>query len=173
MEGSGSIRTGGSAGYDRYRYRRCEPQDRRRCRRRYPLLPPLAGRTARRAPQALCRTCCRGESELADCFRSKFSRGSSGLSTRSYRRDLLRHRCSVPHPAGPDLAAANWLVSADYLQERRMQSSSMSGAPPISSPSTALRASMTDTKRLQRKCLVYTGMLRDVATTGGGLLTGR
>ncbi len=105
--------------------------------------------------------------ELADCFRSK-SEGIGFIvdSVRDvfpgavfYGTDAGFHRSAVP-----ELAAANWLVSADYLLEHYRGSllidfgSTTTDIIPLVSLDS-LRG-MTDLHRLQSGMLVYTGLLR-------------
>jgi probable H4MPT-linked C1 transfer pathway protein len=105
--------------------------------------------------------------ELADCFTAK----REGIrfivdavhdafpGARFYGTDASFHDNAVP-----ELAAANWLVSADYLMER------CRGRLLIDFGSTttdiiplldlARLRGMTDLSRLRNGCLVYTGLLR-------------
>ncbi|NYT17391.1 MAG: H4MPT-linked C1 transfer pathway protein [Methanomicrobiales archaeon] len=105
--------------------------------------------------------------ELADCFRSKIEGIRSIVDAVRdvfpdavfYGTDADFHRSAVP-----DLAAANWLVSADYLMERYRGGllvdfgSTTTDIIPLVSLDT-LRG-MTDLCRLQSGTLVYTGLLR-------------
>jgi probable H4MPT-linked C1 transfer pathway protein len=105
--------------------------------------------------------------ELADCFRSKID-GIRVIvdAVREvfpdaifYGTDAAFHRGAVP-----ELAAANWLVSADYLMERYRGcllvdfGSTTTDIIPLVSLD-ALRG-LTDLRRLQSGTLVYTGLLR-------------
>jgi hypothetical protein len=105
--------------------------------------------------------------ELADCFGSK----SEGIryivdSVREifpravfYGTDARFHGDAVP-----ELAAANWLVSADYLMDRHQGSllvdfgSTTTDIIPL--VSLASLQGLTDLFRLQSGTLVYTGLLR-------------
>jgi len=105
--------------------------------------------------------------ELADCFSSK----TEGIrfivdsvrevfpSAVFYGTDGRFHRDPVP-----ELAAANWLVSADYLMERHqggllvdLGSTTTDIIPLVSLGSLQ---GLTDLSRLQSGTLVYTGLLR-------------
>lgn len=110
--------------------------------------------------------------ELADCFRSKIEgiRWIVGSvhevipDAVFYGTDAAFHTRPVP-----DLAAANWLVSADYLREEYADAvlldigSTTADIIPLNRFEDL--KGLTDTKRLQKHYLVYTGMLRtNVAT---------
>lgn len=105
--------------------------------------------------------------ELADCFENKLQ-GISFIAgevqkafsgARFYGMDAQFHEQPVPQ-----LAAANWLASADYLRER------YSGAILLDLGSTTADIiplgnfegllGLTDLNRLQKGFLLYTGMLR-------------
>lgn len=105
--------------------------------------------------------------ELADCFSSK-SEGIAHITdavtevfpgARFYGTDARFH-------SGParELAAANWLVSADYLRDLYPDAVLVD----VGSTTTDIiplhdflsLTGLTDTKRLQQGYLVYTGMLR-------------
>lgn len=105
--------------------------------------------------------------ELADCFRSK-TEGISFIvdSVRDafpgamfYGIDAAFHRSAVP-----ELAAANWLVAADFLMDRFRGSllvdfgSTTTDIIPLVSLDSLL--GMTDLHRLRSGMLVYTGLLR-------------
>ncbi len=110
--------------------------------------------------------------ELADCFRSKIE-GIEWIvgavhevipDATFYGTDAAFHTWPVP-----DLAAANWLVSADYLREEYADAvlldigSTTADIIPLNRFEDL--KGLTDTKRLQKYYLVYTGMLRtNVAT---------
>lgn len=105
--------------------------------------------------------------ELADCFRNK----QEGISfivaavkgvfprARFYGTDARFHDRAVPQ-----LAAANWLASAEYLRTRYAKAvlldigSTTADIIPLNRFDTLL--GMTDTRRLQAGYLLYTGMLR-------------
>jgi hypothetical protein len=105
--------------------------------------------------------------ELADCFSSK----EEGIrfivdsvrevfpDARFYGTDAAFHRTAVP-----SLAAANWLVSAEYLMDRYPGSlmvdfgSTTTDIIPLSGLEPLI--GLTDLDRLQRGYLVYTGLLR-------------
>jgi (4-(4-[2-(gamma-L-glutamylamino)ethyl]phenoxymethyl)furan-2-yl)methanamine synthase len=110
--------------------------------------------------------------ELADCFLNKMQ-GISFIvdavrrafpGARFYGTDAKFHEGAVPQ-----LAAANWLASADYLRAR------YPGAVLLDIGSTTADiipltgfdslCGMTDLKRLQAGYLVYTGMLRTSVST--------
>ena len=105
--------------------------------------------------------------ELADCFRSKIEGIRSIVAAVRdvfpdavfYGTDAAFHRSAVP-----ELAAANWLVSAEYLMERYRGGllvdfgSTTTDIIPLVSLDT-LRG-LTDLRRLQSGTLVYTGLLR-------------
>lgn len=124
------------------------------------LLEPYARGTDNRAAVVM-------SGELADCFRNKMQ-GISFIvdavrgafpDARFYGTDAAFHAGAVP-----ELAAANWLASADWLREK------YPGAVLLDIGSTtadiiplgrfgAMRG-LTDLARLQQGYLVYTGMLR-------------
>ena len=105
--------------------------------------------------------------ELADCFRSK----DEGIrfivdsvrevfpGARFYGTDAAFHDTAVPA-----LAAANWLVSAEYLMDRYRGSllvdlgSTTTDIIPLSGLEPL--KGLTDLSRLQRGYLVYTGLFR-------------
>ena len=126
------------------------------------LLKPYAGR-----PAAVVMS-----GELADCFASKMDgiRWIVGAVQEAipgavfYGTDALFH--TRPDPS---LAAANWLVSADYLREDHADAvlldvgSTTADIIPLNRFEDL--KGLTDTRRLQEHYLVYTGMLRtNVAT---------
>ena len=126
------------------------------------LLKPYAGR-----PAAVVMS-----GELADCFASKMDgiRWIVGAVQEAipgavfYGTDALFH--TRPDPS---LAAANWLVSADYLREGYADAvlldvgSTTADIIPLNRFEDLKE--LTDTRRLQEHYLVYTGMLRtNVAT---------
>ncbi len=105
--------------------------------------------------------------ELADCFRTKIegirfivdSVREVFFDALFYGNDALFHTGAVPQ-----LAAANWLVSADYLMEHHrgdllvdFGSTTTDIIPLVSLDSLK---GMTDLRRLQSGMLVYTGLLR-------------
>jgi (4-(4-[2-(gamma-L-glutamylamino)ethyl]phenoxymethyl)furan-2-yl)methanamine synthase len=110
--------------------------------------------------------------ELADCFESKLQ----GISfiveavrkvfphARFYGTDAQFHDYVVPQ-----LAAANWLASVDYLRSRHPDAvlldigSTTADIIPLNRFDSLL--GMTDTKRLQAGYLLYTGMLRTSVAT--------
>ncbi|MEN6444352.1 MAG: hydantoinase/oxoprolinase family protein [Methanoregula sp.] len=110
--------------------------------------------------------------ELADCFSGK----AEGIrfivnAVKSvfpdawfYGMDGQFHRDAVP-----ELAAANWLASADFLRERYPSSvlldigSTTADIIPLAGFHRLL--GLTDLKRLQKGYLVYTGMLRTPVAT--------
>jgi len=110
--------------------------------------------------------------ELADCFENKIG----GISyivdevrkvfpcARFYGTDARFHTSAVP-----ELAAANWLASADYLRSRHPDAvlldigSTTADIIPLNRFDSLL--GMTDTKRLQSGYLIYTGMLRTSVAT--------
>jgi probable H4MPT-linked C1 transfer pathway protein len=110
--------------------------------------------------------------ELADCFESKLQ----GISfivdavrkafprARFYGTDAQFHDRAVPQ-----LAAANWLASADYLRTRHPDAvlldigSTTADIVPLNRFDSL--SGMTDTKRLQAGYLIYTGMLRTSVAT--------
>ena len=110
--------------------------------------------------------------ELADCFASKIEgiRWIVGTvqgvipGAAFYGTDAAFHTRPVP-----DLAAANWLASADYLREEYADAvlldvgSTTADVIPLNCFESL--KGLTDTRRLQKQYLVYTGMLRtNVAT---------
>jgi len=105
--------------------------------------------------------------ELADCFENKLQ-GISFIvgevqkalpGARFYGMDAQFHDRPVPQ-----LAAANWLASADYLRERYHNAilldigSTTADIIPLGDFEGLL--GLTDVNRLQRGFLIYTGMLR-------------
>ena len=105
--------------------------------------------------------------ELADCFANK-QQGISFItgavrkafpSARFYGTDARFHDTAVPQ-----LAAANWLASADYLQQKYPRAilldigSTTADIIPLGKFDTLL--GLTDLARLQKGFLLYTGMLR-------------
>ncbi len=118
--------------------------------------------------------------ELADCFLSK----GEGISfivnavkkafpdARFYGTDGLFHSSAVPQ-----LAAANWLASADFLREEYPDAvlldigSTTADIIPLNR-FASLRG-LTDLQRLQNGYLVYTGLLRgNIATLLRSVLLG-
>ncbi|MCM2465849.1 hydantoinase/oxoprolinase family protein [Methanoculleus oceani] len=110
--------------------------------------------------------------ELADCFASKIEgiRWIVGAvqgvipGAAFYGTDAAFHTRPVPA-----LAAANWLASADYLREEYADAvlldvgSTTADIIPLNCFENL--KGLTDTRRLQKQYLVYTGMLRtNVAT---------
>ena len=110
--------------------------------------------------------------ELADCFENKLW-GISFIvaavrnvfpGARFYGTDAQFH-----DHAKPQLAAANWLASADYLRSRHPDAvlldigSTTADIIPLNRFDSLL--GMTDTKRLQAGYLLYTGMLRTSVAT--------
>jgi len=110
--------------------------------------------------------------ELADCFASKIEgiRWIVGTVRAAipdaafYGTDAAFHTQPVPA-----LAAANWLASADYLREEYADAvlldvgSTTADIIPLNCFESL--KGLTDTRRLQKQYLVYTGMLRtNVAT---------
>jgi probable H4MPT-linked C1 transfer pathway protein len=105
--------------------------------------------------------------ELADCFSSREEGIRSIVDSvqevfpgaRFYGTDAAFHESAVPA-----LAAANWLVSAEYLMDRYPGSllvdlgSTTTDIVPLSGMEPLL--GLTDLGRLQRGYLVYTGLLR-------------
>lgn len=110
--------------------------------------------------------------ELADSFSSK----TEGIAfivnavkevfllARFYGMDGKFHTCAVPQ-----LAAANWLASADYLRKNYPDAvlldigSTTADIIPLNSFASLL--GLTDLSRLQKGYLIYTGMLRgNIAT---------
>lgn len=125
------------------------------------LLKPYAG------PAAVVMS-----GELADCFESKMEgiRWIVGAVREVipdavfYGTDAAFHTRPVP-----ELAAANWLASADYLRREYADAvlldvgSTTADIIPLSCFEDL--KGLTDTRRLQEQFLVYTGMLRtNVAT---------
>ncbi|HOI13879.1 MAG TPA: hydantoinase/oxoprolinase family protein [Methanoculleus sp.] len=125
------------------------------------LLKPYAG------PAAVVMS-----GELADCFTSKMEgiRWIVGAVREVipdavfYGTDAAFHTRPVP-----ELAAANWLASADYLREEYADAvlldvgSTTADIIPLNCFESL--KGLTDTRRLQEQYLVYTGMLRtNVAT---------
>jgi len=105
--------------------------------------------------------------ELADCFENK-EKGISFIfravrevfpAARFYGTDAAFH----DHPV-PELAAANWLASADFLREKFPEAvlldigSTTADIIPLSRFSSL--KGLSDLIRLQKGYLVYTGMLR-------------
>jgi probable H4MPT-linked C1 transfer pathway protein len=105
--------------------------------------------------------------ELADCFQNKMQGISFIVDAVKkafpdaifYGMDAAFHNRAVP-----ELAAANWLASADYLRSRHPDAilldigSTTADIIPLSRFND-LRG-LTDLQRLQRGYLLYTGMLR-------------
>jgi probable H4MPT-linked C1 transfer pathway protein len=110
--------------------------------------------------------------ELADCFESKME-GISFIvdavknafrSARFYGTDGHFHVGAVPQ-----LAAANWLASADYLRaefpDAVLLDIGSTTADVIPLARFASMKGLTDLRRLQKGYLIYTGMLRgNIAT---------
>jgi hypothetical protein len=110
--------------------------------------------------------------ELADCFESKME-GISFIvdavkkvfpNARFYGADGQFHDCAVPQ-----LAAANWLASADYLRAEYPDAvlldigSTTADVIPLAHFESL--KGLTDLRRLQKGYLIYTGMLRgNIAT---------
>jgi len=110
--------------------------------------------------------------ELADCFDNKLQ-GISFIfgevrkafkKARFYGMDAQFHKEPVP-----ELAAANWLASADYLREKYPREvlldigSTTTDIIPLGKFDDLL--GLTDLARLQKGFLIYTGMLRtNIAT---------
>ena len=105
--------------------------------------------------------------ELADCFENKME-GISFIvdavrkafpSARFYGTDGKFHDRAVPQ-----LAAANWLASSDYLREEYPEAvlldigSTTADIIPLNNFESL--KGLTDLRRLQRGYLLYTGMLR-------------
>lgn len=105
--------------------------------------------------------------ELADCFQNKMQ-GISFIvdavqkafpDARFYGTDGSFHDGAVP-----ELAAANWLASADYLRSRHPTAvlldigSTTADIIPLARFADLL--GLTDTQRLRKGYLIYTGMLR-------------
>ena len=110
--------------------------------------------------------------ELADCFSTKIEgiRWIVGTVREAipdaafYGTDAAFHTRPVP-----GLAAANWLASADYLREEYADAVLLDVGSTTADviPLTRFESlkGLTDTRRLQKQYLVYTGMLRtNVAT---------
>lgn len=110
--------------------------------------------------------------ELADCFETKMQ-GISFIvdavrkafpSARFYGTDARFHTSAVP-----ELAAANWLASADFLRSRHPDAvlldigSTTSDIIPLSRFDRL--TGLTDLKRMQAGYLIYTGMLRTGVAT--------
>jgi (4-(4-[2-(gamma-L-glutamylamino)ethyl]phenoxymethyl)furan-2-yl)methanamine synthase len=99
-----------------------------------------------------------GISFIVDAVRKAFPRA------RFYGTDAQFHDRAVP-----ELAAANWLASADYLRSRHPDAvlldigSTTADIIPLNRFDRLL--GMTDTKRLQAGYLIYTGMLRTSVAT--------
>ena len=105
--------------------------------------------------------------ELADCFLDKMQgiafivKSVCGVfpDARFYGTDAAFHRDPVPQ-----LAAANWLASADFLRERYMDAvlldvgSTTADIIPLSRFSDL--CGLSDLGRLRKGYLIYTGMLR-------------
>lgn len=105
--------------------------------------------------------------ELADCFKNKMqgitfivrSVQKAFPKARFYGMDAEFHDC-----ADPSLAAANWLASADYLRHRYPHAvlldigSTTADIIPLNRFDDL--KDLTDTRRLQKGYLLYTGMLR-------------
>jgi probable H4MPT-linked C1 transfer pathway protein len=124
------------------------------------ILLPYAGRTGGSAAVVM-------SGELADCFSNKLQ----GISfivkavqqafprARFYGMDAAFHTDAVPA-----LAAANWLASADYLRELHPRAvlldigSTTADIIPLNYFDEL--KGLTDTRRLQKGYLLYTGMLR-------------
>jgi probable H4MPT-linked C1 transfer pathway protein len=110
--------------------------------------------------------------ELADSFESKLAGISFIVAevrkvfpyARFYGTDAQFHISAVP-----ELAAANWLASADFLRTRHPDAvlldigSTTTDIIPLNRFNCLL--GMTDTKRLQAGYLIYTGMLRTSVAT--------
>jgi hypothetical protein len=115
--------------------------------------------------------------ELADCFENK-QQGIAFIvdsvrkafpNARFYGTDAQFHDHAIPQ-----LAAANWLASADFLRSRYPDAvlldigSTTADIVPLNRFDSL--KGLTDTKRLQAGYLVYTGMLRtSVATILGSV----
>ena len=110
--------------------------------------------------------------ELADCFESRMEGISSIVdavkkvfpSARFYGTDGQFHDCAVPQ-----LAAANWLASADYLRAEYPDAvlldigSTTADVIPLARFESL--KGLTDLLRLQKGYLIYTGILRgNIAT---------
>ena len=105
--------------------------------------------------------------ELADCFASK-TEGIAHIvqavqkvipSARFYGTDAQFHRAPVP-----ELAAANWLASADFLRERYPNAVLVDMGSTTTDVIPLRRFSwlrgLTDFDRLQKGYLIYSGLLR-------------
>jgi probable H4MPT-linked C1 transfer pathway protein len=110
--------------------------------------------------------------ELADCFESKME-GISFIvnavrnafhSARFYGTDGQFHERAVPQ-----LAAANWLASADYLREAYPEAVLLDIGSTTADIIPLMRfesmKGSTDLLRLQKGYLIYTGMLRGSIAT--------
>ncbi len=110
--------------------------------------------------------------ELADCFESKIE-GISFIvnavrnafhSARFYGTDGQFHERAVPQ-----LAAANWLASADYLREAYPEAVLLDIGSTTADIIPLMRfesmKGLTDLLRLQKGYLIYTGMLRGSIAT--------
>jgi (4-(4-[2-(gamma-L-glutamylamino)ethyl]phenoxymethyl)furan-2-yl)methanamine synthase len=110
--------------------------------------------------------------ELADCFDNKLQ-GITFIvdavkkafpNARFYGMDAQFHTGAVPQ-----LAAANWLASADYLRTRHPDAVLLDIGSTTADiiPLNRFRSlyGMTDLKRLQAGYLLYTGMLRTSVAT--------
>ena len=110
--------------------------------------------------------------ELADCFENK-QQGIAFIvdsvrkafpNARFYGTDAQFHDHAIPQ-----LAAANWLASADFLRSRYPDAvlldigSTTADIVPLNRFDSL--KGLTDTKRLQAGYLVYTGMLRTSVAT--------
>jgi hypothetical protein len=115
--------------------------------------------------------------ELADCFETKLQGISYIVNAvrQAFPRALFYGTDAQFHGrAVPQLGAANWLASADFLRARHPDAvlldvgSTTADIIPLNHFDNL--AGMTDLKRLQAGCLVYTGMLRtSVATILGSV----
>jgi len=110
--------------------------------------------------------------ELADCFSEKMQ-GISFIveavrrafpSARFYGTDAQFHDHAVPA-----LAAANWLASADYLRQEHPRAVLLDIGSTTADIIPLARfddlKGLTDTRRLQKGYLIYTGMLRTSVPT--------
>jgi len=105
--------------------------------------------------------------ELADCFSDKLQGISFIVSAvkNAFPKALFygTDACFYDH-AVPELAAANWLASADFLRDRYPEAvlldigSTTADIIPLSRFDDL--KGLTDLKRLQKGYLLYTGMLR-------------